>query len=219
VARTLTRRGNRDGSIEQRFRCLAFEEADNPFDEVGVPSRKGDEVRNNFDVMAWFGDLVQERVSSPDESANHIPVPTQRTDILDGHAWYDEGLHYAYSVPENATDLLGKTVSGVIELRSWGLACKPGECDPSIGVHHHAIKIEIGDKDYWVEQHFSAPSDPPIPQSGDALVTFLLDTMQLSNGWHILSYHMHKIDKRDLAGLNGKQLATEVKIPILVSNP
>jgi hypothetical protein len=45
-----------------------------------------------------------------------------------------------------------------------------------------------------------------------------VDTTRLTDGWHILSYHVHAIDLRNRPGMTGKQLASEVKIPICVNN-
>lgn len=221
---TLVRNAPGEGSLEQRARCLAFEEADNPFNETGVPSRRGDEVRNNFNVMAWFGDRTQEPGYGQTNTANHLALPTQRQDIMDGHAWYDEDVEYCYSVPENATDYAGRTVRGVIQLRSYAMACRHPNCghgdDTPINVHHHAIKIDVGGEDRWVAQDLTQPDADPLAEEHRQknLVVFTLDTRELSNGWHILAYHMHVIDDRPIPGLQGKQLASEVKIPIFVDN-
>ncbi len=220
---SMTRFGFSNGSIEQRARCKTFEEQANPFDEPNAPSHRGDEVRNNFNSMIWFGDLVQDAEPDQTKTANHLALPTTRTDLMDGHAWYGGGVEYAYSIPENAADLMGSTVSGTIHLRGWAAACKKPNCEHTtepIEVHHHAAKIEINDKDYWLEQHVHSPDQNPLPPEyrEKNLVSFALDTTQLTNGWHILTHHMHVIDKRDIPGFRNKQLASEIKFAINVNN-
>ena len=45
-----------------------------------------------------------------------------------------------------------------------------------------------------------------------------LDTTKIADGWHILSWHTHIIDHQNPAPRAGKQLASELKLPICVAN-
>jgi hypothetical protein len=98
--------------------------------------------------------------------------------------------------------------------------CKQPNCPHTtepIEIHHHAVKIEQDDEDYWVYQHLVDASQWALPSSLSR-VGFQVDTTHLTDGWHILSYHVHALDLRGIRGLTGKQLASEVKIPICVNN-
>ncbi|MDB5058225.1 MAG: hypothetical protein JWO59_1697 [Chloroflexi bacterium] len=222
---TLTVRAPQGGSIEERYRCLTRETAANPFHEANVPSRMGNTTRTNFDAMIWFGKVGSRQSTNQLQTGNHLGLPTTRTNLMDAHAWYTGGVEYAYSVPLNAADLFGKTVSGVITVQGFALACRKPACSHTdatpIDVYHHALKIDVNDKDYWVAptyMHMAAGKPLPASLSQKSLVTFKLDTRLLADGWHILSYHMHVIDHRQKAGFDGKQLASEVKLPICVDN-
>jgi hypothetical protein len=221
---TLSRTAPRDGSAELRPRVIAFETSDNPFDEPGVTGLKGDEVRAQMGFFGWFGDRVQEPAKQTNQ-ANHLALQTHRHDVVDAHSWYDEGVGYSYAILDNGNDLIGKTVAGVIQIRGWAHACREPNCgdDPThvpLHVEHHALKVESGDKDFWAAtvEHPSGGHRLPNETTQANINAFTLDTRQLSNGWHILSYHMHVIDHRDIPGLKGKQLATEIKFPVLVNN-
>ena len=220
---TLTRDALPAGSIEQRAICQSYQESETPFAGLLIPGIKGKETRDNFDTMIWFGSQVQPPESDQLMTGNHLALPTTRTDVIDGHAWFDGGVEYSYSVFENGADLLGQTVSGTISIRGFALVCKVPNCphtDEPIEIHHHAIKVEVDDKDYWVTQHLSPPQAEPLPAElrQKEAVTFALDTTLLPDGWHILSYHVHAIDHRVVPGFTGNQLASEVKIPICVDN-
>lgn len=222
---TFTVRALRSGSIEERYRCLSRDTAANPFGEARAPSRKGNAVRTNFDAMIWFGSAGSPQSANPLETGNHIGLPTTRTDLMDGHAWYSGGVEYDYSVPLNAADLFGKTVRGTITIQGFALACRHPTCSHTdatpIDVYHHALKIDINDKDYWVEPLYMRPATgAPLlaTRRQKSLVTFTLVTRHVPDGWHILSYHMHVIDHRRVAGFAGEQLASEVKMPICVDN-
>ncbi|HTD76591.1 MAG TPA: hypothetical protein VK898_03070, partial [Chloroflexota bacterium] len=208
---------------EQRAICQSRQESETPFDGLLMPGIRGKEIRDNFDTMIWFGSQYQPPESDQLKTGNHLALPTERPDVIDGHAWFDGGVEYSYSVFDNGADLLGQTVSGTIEIRGFALVCKLPNCphtNEPIEIHHHAIKVELDDKDYWVSQHLSPPQAEPLPPElrQKEEVTFALDTTLLSNGWHILSYHAHSIDHRVVPGFTGNQLASEVKIPICIDN-
>ena len=220
---TLTREALPVGSIEQRAICQSQEESPSPFEGLLIPGIKGKEIRDNFDTMIWFGSQVQPPESDQLKTGNHLALPTTRPDIIDGHAWFDGGVEYSYSVFENGADLLGQTVSGTIRIRGFALVCKVPNCPHTsepIEIHHHGIKVEVDDKDYWVSQHLSPPDAEPLAAElrQKQAVDFALDTTLLADGWHILSYHVHAIDHRVVPGFTGNQLASEVKIPICVDN-
>jgi hypothetical protein len=223
VFHTLTREALPAGSIEQRAICQSKQESETPFDGLLMPGIRGKEIRDNFDTMIWFGSQYQPPESDQLKTGNHLALPTERPDVIDGHAWFDGGVEYSYSVFDNGADLLGQTVSGTIEIRGFALVCKLPNCphtNEPIEIHHHAIKVELDDKDYWVSQHLSPPQAEPLPPElrQKEEVTFALDTTLLSDGWHILSYHAHSIDHRMVPGFTGNQLASEVKIPICIAN-
>ncbi len=143
---------------------------------------------------------------------------------MDGHAWYDEGFEYVYSVPETFADLAGKTVSGTVSISAFALVCKtpncPHDASTPIEIHHHGVKVEQGGEDYWLAQSITGPDAGPLPDSlrGPNRVAFSLDTTQLTNGLHVLSHHAHAIDGRAISHMRGRQLATETKIVVNVQN-
>ncbi len=199
--------GEGGGSQEKRTECHTEETVR----DVATGRIPGEIVQANINHAIWFG--AKTGPWGENDSANHNTITPIR-DYMDSHGWYTD-IEYVFNVLENPLELMGKTVSGNITLRT-----KVQKSKGTGSVHHRGIKIEQGYKDYWYAQTVSSPDASPLPQPfGDrGYYDYVVDTRKLNDGWHIISFHSHAIDKGGLTGHFGMQNAAEMKLPICVNN-
>jgi hypothetical protein len=211
-------------AIELRSDCLGYTTELDP--AIGTKERQN----TNFDAVVYYGGKTT--------AENHLSVRNPdgakvTEDLVDVHAWFN-GTEYVYGVLKNTRELVGKPVSGVINVVGYAV-----KTDNRSTVHHFGVKYENGDdEDRWVAEDVHQPMDAPMPvgyskncaaavAGGNASVgkycpiTIAVDTRTLSDGVHILSGHIHTIENTAVTGLSshtGKQLAAEIKFPICVDN-
>ena len=220
---TLKAEGSSD-SYELRTRCLAKEGATNTFGD-GSPL-VGDGVQVNVNQVVWFN---KEPGTGGTGAAHHPVLPATHYDILDAHAWYEK-LGYAYATIDGARDesngdmssiqLVGATVRGSLIVYGFGSRGTSTSADSKSPVHHIELRIDQNGDDYTAQRLLAPPSVSA--GLGSSVFknkqTMTLDTTKIADGWHILSWHTHIIDHQNPAPRAGKQLASELKLPICVAN-
>lgn len=211
-------------SIELRSDCLGATTELDP--AIGTKENQN----TNFDATIYYG--------AKTKAVNHLGLKNLdgtavTEDLVDVHAWYN-GTNYVYGVLKNTLELMNKPLSGIVKVIGYAV-----KLDNKATIHHVGVKYENGDnEDRWIEQDVHAPMDAPIPsgysqncvaaQPGADVsvgkycpISIPVDTTKLSDGVHILSWHIHSIENTAVTGLTshtGKQLAAEIKFPICVDN-
>ncbi|MDQ3239240.1 MAG: hypothetical protein M3P33_01830, partial [bacterium] len=221
------------GGFELRTSCAALEGKANQFGD-GSPL-VGKDVHPGLGQSMWYGS----RGSATSTSANHDGLAL-KYESLDNHGWYDnEG--YVFSVLDgaemvnngNLTHLSNEAlVGGVVrgDLTVFGFGSKGSTAltksllgqvvdSDKMPIHHIELKIEQGNEDYTVGKYIESPSTlSGLTNYQRRRTGFKLNTRILSEGWHVLSWHVHAIDHHNPVPFRGKQLASEIKIPICVDN-
>jgi hypothetical protein len=211
-----TLNAEQSGSQELRQVCITKEGSTGTFGD-GTPI-VGEELHVNIDPSVWFGAKGTPGIGL----GNHLNLPA-KYDLLDVHSWYSN-IEYVYGSVDGASDslngpmstqdLIGATVKGVLTVN--GFAFKRTN-ELTAPIHHVELRIEQDDEDYTVQKDLNPPN-------GDAIVaqkkrfSYSLDTTKVSDGWHILSWHVHAINHGVTGSKVGHQLAGEIKIPICVNN-
>src|SRR3989344_735265 len=222
VNMTLTAEGGAD-SYELRTRCLAKEGSTNNFGDGSAAS--GDGLQVNINQVIWFN---RDPGTGGTGAAHHPVLPATAYDILDAHAWYEK-LGYAYATIHGARDegrgnlspiqLLGGTVKGNLTVYGFGSRGTSTSTDRLSTVHHIELRIDQNGEDYTAQRLFVPATElGGIGSPWTSRQAMTLDTRKVTDGWHILSWHAHIIDHQNPFPRDGKQLASEIKIPICVAN-
>lgn len=222
VNMTLTAEGGAD-SYELRTRCLTKEGLTNNFGDGSAVS--GDGLQVNVNQVLWFN---RDPGTGGTGAAHHPVLPATEYDILDAHAWYEK-LGYAYATIDGARDegrgnlspiqLMGGTVKGNLTVYGFGSRGTSTSADSLSTVHHIELRIEQNGDDYTAQRIFAPATElGGIGSTWKSRQAMTLDTRKVADGWHILSWHAHIIDHQNPFPRGGKQLASEIKIPICVAN-
>ena len=130
--------------------------------------------------------------------------PHSGKDYVDTHGWYDRGVGYVYATIRNVSDLVGKSLSGVV-----------------------ALDLKASVSGDTVLDHFMVKLDGTVAKMADGAPaefhgttgtrTIYIDTRGLPNGTHTLAMHCHGLETAS-SEQPGKQLAAQVEVSIDVRN-
>ena len=213
-------------SFELRLRCESNEGEANTFGD-GSPT-----IDNDLNAVLGIGQWRNSVGNARDAQFNHSGLPV-RYETLNARGWSQKEGYVHLSIDGGEQnyngrttnlsnkDLIGAIIRGRLKLRGYG---QKGGNIPSLGpslnssqmpIQHMEMRIEQNDEDYTVDRRMIHSGSGNLHRQA---IEFELDTTILTEGWHVISFHTHAIDKQNPAPYRDKQLAVEIKFPICIDN-
>ncbi len=215
-----------------RTQCFSQERVANIFGQ-GIPV-VGDILRTGVKIPWWH--VVDKAVLDNTPAGFNVLGTLVRSGTLlsvpiAAQAWYQQtGYHYSVldsAIDEEgrliaAVDLAGTTVRGTLRLHWYAMRGSReeshGTSDFQHEIHHMELRVEEGGEDYTYFTEMAHAGVQPLSDTNYKELYTDLDTRLLSDGWHIISFHSHAIDRVTAGAGRNMQLAAELKVPICVAN-
>ncbi len=215
-----------------RTQCYSVEGRADIF-APGIPVAN-DILRTGLKIPLWYEfakPVLDNTPASFNTLGSLVRSGTLQSVPISAQAWYQNtGYHYTVldsTVLPNgrfvpAVDLAGSTLFGTVRFHWYAMRGareeSHGTSDFQSEVHHMELRVEEGGEDYtYFKEMSSVEGEPLSPLNYMELFTDL-DTTILTDGWHIISFHSHAIDRGTLGAAHNMQLAAELKIPVCIEN-
>lgn len=215
-----------------RTQCFSREGVANIFGN-NIPVQ-GDILRTGVKIPWWYKQSKPVLDNTPrgfNVMGTLVRSGTLRSVPIAAQAWYQKtGYHYSvldHMTDSNgrlvpAVDVAGSTLKGNVRFHWYamrgGREETHGNNDFEVEIHHMELRVEDGGEDHTYYKELASQTASPLSNQNYKELYTVLDTTRLPDGWHIISFHSHSIDKKTPGAAQFMQLAAELKVPVCIEN-